>query len=73
MSGPAATLEEVAAVLGVSRERVRQIEAQALAKVRAALAARGVTADAFLDVQRAAGGAEADGRGDRRAERGDAL
>lgn len=37
------TLEEVASELGVCRERVRQIEKQALEKVRAGFAARGIT------------------------------
>lgn len=48
-----AGLAEVAAELGMSRERVRQIERQALAKARALLAARGLTIEHFLDaVQR---------------------
>lgn len=37
-------LAEIADVLGVSRERVRQIEEEALAKLRAALEAEGLTA-----------------------------
>ena len=42
---PAMTLDQVAAELGVSRERVRQIENKALKKLRAALDERGITAD----------------------------
>ena len=41
----AATLDEVAEVLGLSRERVRQIEGRALLKVRLALERRGIDAD----------------------------
>ncbi len=40
--GPGKTLQEVALVLGVSRERVRQIEVIALRKLRVALAEMGV-------------------------------
>ena len=39
------TLEEVAQELGVTRERVRQIEASALAKLRKRLQAMGITAE----------------------------
>jgi hypothetical protein len=70
---PAMTLGEVAAVLGVSRQRVAQIEAQALDKLRRALAERGYSAEHFLDVWRAAEGREGRGRVNRHAERGEAL
>jgi DNA-directed RNA polymerase sigma subunit (sigma70/sigma32) len=43
------TLDEVAAVLGVTRERVRQIEAQALRKVRHGLERRGFTEEAVCE------------------------
>lgn len=39
----------MAAELGVSRERVRQIEREALAKARALLEMRGLTVEHFLD------------------------
>ena len=38
---PLHTYEEISAVLGVSRERVRQIEKKALRKLRVALVVRG--------------------------------
>lgn len=44
----AVTLEEVAVELGMSRERVRQIEKEALAKLRKALELRGLSFDALL-------------------------
>jgi RNA polymerase nonessential primary-like sigma factor len=44
----AATLEEVAGALGVTRERVRQIQAEALEKLRARLKRRGLDRDALL-------------------------
>jgi RNA polymerase nonessential primary-like sigma factor len=43
-----ATLEELAAMLGVTRERVRQIQAEALEKLRSRLARRGLDRDALL-------------------------
>jgi RNA polymerase nonessential primary-like sigma factor len=43
-----ATLEELAALLGVTRERVRQIQAEALDKLRSRLARRGLDRDALL-------------------------
>jgi RNA polymerase nonessential primary-like sigma factor len=43
-----ATLEELAAEMSVTRERVRQIQQEALAKLKRALAARGVGKDALL-------------------------
>ncbi|SFD86338.1 Sigma-70, region 4 [Thiohalospira halophila DSM 15071] len=43
-----ATLEQVGAELGVTRERARQIEAQALAKLRRNLEARGLGLDDLL-------------------------
>ena len=44
------TADEVAVVLGISRQRVHQIEAEALEKLRAICAARGITAPDFYDV-----------------------
>ena len=44
----AATLEELARELGVTRERVRQIQAEALEKLRARLKRRGLERDALL-------------------------
>jgi DNA-directed RNA polymerase sigma subunit (sigma70/sigma32) len=46
---PACTLEEASLQLGVTRERVRQIEASALQKARAILQQRGITPAMFLD------------------------
>lgn len=43
-----ATLEELAVQMGVTRERVRQIQQEALIKLKRALAARGVGRDALL-------------------------
>ncbi len=43
-----ATLEELARDLGVTRERVRQIQAEALDKLRAPLKRRGFDRDALL-------------------------
>ena len=43
-----ATLEELAREIGVTRERVRQIQAEALDKLRARLARRGLDRDALL-------------------------
>ena len=43
-----ATLEELAAKMGVTRERVRQIQQEALIKLKRVLAARGVGKDALL-------------------------
>lgn len=43
-----ATLEELAAEMGVTRERVRQIQQEALLKLKRALGARGVGKDALL-------------------------
>jgi RNA polymerase nonessential primary-like sigma factor len=43
-----ATLEELAGDLGVTRERVRQIQAEALEKMRARLKRRGLDRDALL-------------------------
>ena len=65
----AATLEEVAAVLGVSRQRVQQLEAQALQKARRVLERRGIQPEHFLDLWRA----EAGGRASQRPGCGDAL
>jgi RNA polymerase nonessential primary-like sigma factor len=43
-----ATLQQLARVLGVTRERVRQIQAEALEKLRARLRRRGLSRDALL-------------------------
>jgi RNA polymerase nonessential primary-like sigma factor len=43
-----ATLEELAAEMSVTRERVRQIQQEALVKLKRALTARGVGKDALL-------------------------
>jgi RNA polymerase nonessential primary-like sigma factor len=43
-----ATLDELAAELGVTRERVRQIQGEALDKLRVKIARRGYTRDALL-------------------------
>lgn len=43
-----ATLEQLASEMGVTRERVRQIQQEALAKLKRALTARGVDKDALL-------------------------
>lgn len=43
-----ATLEELASEMGVTRERVRQIQQEALVKLKRALNARGVDKDALL-------------------------
>lgn len=42
------TLEETAVYFGVTRERVRQIEAKALRKLRNKLRAKGMTLEDFL-------------------------
>ena len=44
-----ATLQEVGDELGCCRERVRQIEAKALAKLRAGLLARGIDQQLWFD------------------------
>jgi RNA polymerase nonessential primary-like sigma factor len=44
----AATLEEIAGELGVTRERVRQIQAEAIEKLRARLKRRGLDREALL-------------------------
>jgi len=46
---PICSHEQIAAQLGVSRERARQIEASALQKARAILQQRGITPAMFLD------------------------
>jgi hypothetical protein len=46
------TLDECAAVLGVSRERIRQIEASALRKCRRWCEARGLDPWLLLDLSR---------------------
>lgn len=43
-----ATLEELASEMGVTRERIRQIQQEALIKLKRALTARGVNKDALL-------------------------
>ena len=45
------TLQEIADALGVSRERVRQIERQALAKVKANLIRQGFEPDDCIDLR----------------------
>jgi transcriptional regulator len=45
---PFMTLAEIADVMGMSRERVRQIEQRALGKVKRALMAKGMTAEDFF-------------------------
>lgn len=45
------TLKEIAEDLGISRERVRQIERQALAKVKANLIRQGFEADDCIDLR----------------------
>ena len=42
------TLEDVACTLGLTKERVRQIEVRALRKLRAGLIARGYCLEDFL-------------------------
>jgi RNA polymerase nonessential primary-like sigma factor len=42
------TLEELAAEIGVTRERVRQIQQEALIKLKRLLGAKGVGKDSFL-------------------------
>lgn len=42
------TLEEIAEMMGLTRERVRQIEAMALRKLRRALVRRGIDADSII-------------------------
>ncbi len=43
-----ATLEELASEMSVTRERIRQIQQEALVKLKRALIARGVGRDALL-------------------------
>ena len=43
------TLEEVGQALNLTRERIRQIEKQALQKVRAGLEAKGINEELWLD------------------------
>lgn len=45
---PVRTMDEVAAELGMSRERVRQIEHRALGKLRKLIAERGLTFEDFV-------------------------
>jgi DNA-directed RNA polymerase sigma subunit (sigma70/sigma32) len=42
------TLSEIASMLGIGKERVRQIEARALAKVRKAIQEKGVQAQDLI-------------------------
>ena len=46
------TLDEVGRELGVSRERIRQLENRALAKAKKILERRGYTLQDFLDGER---------------------
>ena len=48
LDGQAYTLEEVGSKMGVTRERVRQIQVEALERLRARLAAAGLDRDALL-------------------------
>jgi len=48
LKDPFMTLEEIADLMGMSRERVRQIENRALGKVRQELFKRGITAEDFF-------------------------
>ena len=43
------TLSEIASMLGIGKERVRQIEARALAKVRKAMQEKGVKSEDLLN------------------------
>jgi DNA-binding transcriptional regulator GbsR (MarR family) len=45
---PYMTLQEIADMMGMSRERVRQIEVRALGKVKQELFKRGITAEDFF-------------------------
>ena len=45
---PYMTLAEIADIMGMSRERVRQIEVRALGKVKTELYKRGITAEDFF-------------------------
>ena len=45
------TLQEIAVELGISHERVRQIERKALAKVKANLIRQGFEADDCIDLR----------------------
>jgi RNA polymerase nonessential primary-like sigma factor len=44
-----ATLEQVGAEIGVTRERVRQIQLDALANLREMMEAQGISGDILLD------------------------
>jgi Mn-dependent DtxR family transcriptional regulator len=46
---PYMTLQEIADMMGMSRERVRQIELRALGKVKKELYKRGITAEDFFN------------------------
>ena len=47
-NGSPATLEELAEEMGVTRERVRQIQQEGLIRLKRAMLARGVGKDALL-------------------------
>lgn len=49
---PTKTLEEIADMMGITRERVRQIEQTALGKVRRELYKRGMRAEDFFTILR---------------------
>lgn len=47
-AGRAMTLHQIASELGISYERVRQIEKEAISKIKAKLKARNIDADSIL-------------------------
>lgn len=49
---PFMTLQEIADLMGMSRERVRQIEQNGLRKMKKVLASKGITAEDFISTLR---------------------